>query len=70
MRFLRALKRTPWPISEVVDGEGQVVHQIAKGISKRTVGAVGCVLGLGGGLLVRREVLCVLREASRLEGAW
>jgi len=57
-----ALKRTPWPIREEGEEEGQVVHQIAKGISKRIVGGAD-----GGGL--RREVV-VVREASREEGAW
>lgn len=73
-RVLRALKRTPWGI---MVGRGQVVHQIGKGISKRTVWPVTDEFrgveeeeeeGFG---RFRLEGACWWeRELSRLEGAW
>ena len=61
-----ALKRTPWPIREEGEEEGQVVHQIAKGISKRIVGGAE----EGGGLRREEEGAVVVSELSREEGAW
>lgn len=50
-----------------MEGEGHVEHQIAKGISKRTVGALGVVFGLGVDRVPVALVL-VLRAESRSEG--
>ena len=61
------MKRTPWPMRHEVEEEGQVVHQMGKGISKRTVGGAE-----GVDLEEERRVRFVggAREVSREEGAW